>query len=256
MHDYLDLLIDKAGLPWFNANEKDKFLTLAQLSYVKSIYSAFEVTEKLTESISPLVRSGRITNNYDVIMLDVLPNFMYLLNIAGYFTSTQENVKDRYLRHKVNTTIQSARKKKGERLVTEPSAVTYHALKTNYPNEANVLSNTTLTNTKRKPITKVQLDDLYVCFEDPFETPDDNYPIYVIRADNSGHPYIQIYSTTVPTKVDLDFLTMPRPIDGENNPDDISDLQEMIHEEIVKICVGNMLENIESMRQQTFKQTI
>ena len=85
MHDLVDLLMDKHDLPWFTPEEKDTFLNLAQLEFVKETYSLFELNEKKKQDIAPLVRSARINGPVSAFFTDILPEFMFFLNMAGWF---------------------------------------------------------------------------------------------------------------------------------------------------------------------------
>ena len=58
MHELCDLLIDKADAPWFNADEKDSFINLAQIEFVDNSYRLFEYNEEVREKLLPLVKSS------------------------------------------------------------------------------------------------------------------------------------------------------------------------------------------------------
>lgn len=89
MHELCDLLIDKANAPWFNDDEKDKFINLAQIEFVDSSYRLFEYNEEVREKLLPLVKSnaygaGAIAN----INLNLLDDFRYVLSLRGNYTDS------------------------------------------------------------------------------------------------------------------------------------------------------------------------
>lgn len=86
MHDMIDLLLDKAESPWYNPTEKDKFLNLALIEFVETRYREFEFNEKRREELLPLVRTFSVANQAQ-INLDVVPDFLYVLNISGEWAS-------------------------------------------------------------------------------------------------------------------------------------------------------------------------
>src|SRR5210317_1243620 len=86
MHDLADLLIDKANAPWFTTDEKDKFITLAQIEFLDSSYRFFEYNEEIREKLLPLVRS----NNFGAastasINLSSITDFRYILSLRGTY---------------------------------------------------------------------------------------------------------------------------------------------------------------------------
>lgn len=92
MHTRCDLLIDKADAPWFNPTEKDFFLNMAIMEYVKNKYRAFEVDEKVREDLLTLVLSYSIAGA--TINLDVVPNFLFALRVAMDVNSPCGNLTD------------------------------------------------------------------------------------------------------------------------------------------------------------------
>jgi len=84
MHDLCDVLMDKNNAPWFNPEEKDKFLRLAELEFVKQKVDRYEVDEKGRKDIMTLVRKstfGAITS----INLDAIDSLMYIVQVRGFF---------------------------------------------------------------------------------------------------------------------------------------------------------------------------
>lgn len=85
MHEYCDLLLDKADSPWFSSSEKDKFLNLAQAEFVESRYRLFEQNERIRKALIPLVRQTTGVNASE-INLSIIPDFMFTLSLAGEFS--------------------------------------------------------------------------------------------------------------------------------------------------------------------------
>jgi hypothetical protein len=89
MHDFVDLLVDKANAPWFNPSEKDRFLNLAINEFAKTRYRAFELNEKRRSDLLPLVRTA-VVNNSSVINLDaIVPKFMFSLSLSADFDNAK-----------------------------------------------------------------------------------------------------------------------------------------------------------------------
>ena len=82
MHNLCDLLLDKADAPWFNPTEKDTFINLAQMEFVKTRYSEFEVNEKRREDLVTLVRKITLLNTKEV-NLNSVPEFLFVLSVSG-----------------------------------------------------------------------------------------------------------------------------------------------------------------------------
>lgn len=85
MHDLCDVIMDKNNAPWFNPEEKDQWLQLAELEFVKQKVLQYEVDEKGRKDILSLVRSY-IANNTSSINLDDGNNFsdlMYIVQVMG-----------------------------------------------------------------------------------------------------------------------------------------------------------------------------
>jgi len=83
MHTLIDLLLDKADSPWFNATEKDRYLNLAQIEFVETRYTQFEAVEKRREELLPLVRNFPVVG-VSLINLNTVPDFLYVLSIHAY----------------------------------------------------------------------------------------------------------------------------------------------------------------------------
>ena len=81
MHEYCDLLLDKADSPWFSSSEKDKFLNLAQAEFVESRYRLFEQNERIRKALIPLVRQT-VGVNASEINLSIIPDFMFTLSLT------------------------------------------------------------------------------------------------------------------------------------------------------------------------------
>lgn len=87
MHEYCDLLLDKANSPWYSSGEKDDFINLAQAEFVESRYEEFELNERARQELLPLVRSSTGASVSE-INLSAIPDFMFTLNLIGVFNKT------------------------------------------------------------------------------------------------------------------------------------------------------------------------
>jgi len=86
MHELCDLLIDKANAPWFNDDEKDKFINLAQIEFVDSSYRLFEYNEEVREKLLPLVKSSAYgAAPISSINLNLINDFRYVLSLRGNY---------------------------------------------------------------------------------------------------------------------------------------------------------------------------
>ena len=83
-HEKLDVIIDKHDLSWFEPEEKDVFLNLAQQEFVNQRYSEFEINEKRRQDIRTLVTTQVSTGNTITIPNDML----YVLSVKGEFIVT------------------------------------------------------------------------------------------------------------------------------------------------------------------------
>jgi hypothetical protein len=88
MHTLADLLIDKANAPWFTPDEKDIFINLAINEYVKNKHKQFELNEKVREDLLTLVSPTYTVVTTDVIDLDVVPSFLFVLRVEIDVVST------------------------------------------------------------------------------------------------------------------------------------------------------------------------
>ena len=87
MHDYCDLLLDKANSPWYSSKEKDDFINLAQAEYEESRYREFELDERTRKELLPFVRTTT-GSNVSEIDLSAIPDYMFTLNLIGEFNKT------------------------------------------------------------------------------------------------------------------------------------------------------------------------
>lgn len=88
MHTRLDLLIDKANSVWFNPTEKDEFLNMAIMEYVKNKHRAFETNEKVREDLLTLVISSYDVFTTDTIDLDAIGDFLFALRLEADINAT------------------------------------------------------------------------------------------------------------------------------------------------------------------------
>ena len=256
LHDTIDILMDSYGAPWFSNVRKDKFLNLAQTEFVEKYYSRFGLDERVIQKLGPLVHAVRIQNTR-AFMTDSIPEFMYFLSMAGYFsTNCSESAKYYSGTHVITPSTVNIRAVKGEKKVPPINVVSgwqsiSHTFKPVLTYKELTTSETVLAGTKRRPIPPMQIDDLEEVLRDPFNTPTDDYPKYVVMADNNNHTYVEIYSDSVPVMVECVYLTKPKIIDGTNVPTDIPDIPEHTHDELCKIAVRMMLESVDSPRYKT-----
>ena len=85
MHKLCDIIIDKNNAPWFTPEEKDQFIQLAELEFVKEKVISYEVDEKGRKDILTLVRKYTGAN-VSSLNLDNAANFnnlMYIVQVIG-----------------------------------------------------------------------------------------------------------------------------------------------------------------------------
>tara|TARA_R110002012_G_scaffold304062_1_gene506486 strand:- start:534 stop:1175 length:642 start_codon:yes stop_codon:yes gene_type:complete len=98
MHSLCDLLIDKADAPWFNSEEKDKFINLAQIEFLDSSYRFFEYNEEIREKLLPLVKSFSYgTGSVSQLDLSAITDFRYVLSLRGDHTNSCGGVTTRQI---------------------------------------------------------------------------------------------------------------------------------------------------------------
>ena len=92
MHDLCDILMDKNNAPWFNPSEKDKFIRLAELEFVKQQVDRYEVDEKGRKNIQTLVRKYTSAPAINSINVDsAIPTLMYIVQMSGDFVDSCGN---------------------------------------------------------------------------------------------------------------------------------------------------------------------
>lgn len=91
MHTKCDLLMDKAGAPWFNATEKDVFLNMAQYEFTKREARQFEVNEEARQNLGTIVLQQAITSV--TVNLDTLTRFGYVAALSATYTDNCGNQK-------------------------------------------------------------------------------------------------------------------------------------------------------------------
>jgi len=87
MHEQFDLLMDKHEQPYFETEEKDKFLNIALKEYVKTRYKAFEVNEKRREDLRPLIKTSSGTTA--TVNLAAITDFWLSLSLQTTITFTE-----------------------------------------------------------------------------------------------------------------------------------------------------------------------
>jgi len=84
MHEKADLLMDKAGAPWFNALEKDVFINMAQYEFVKREARQFEINEEARQNLGTIVLLHTVTAISQ--NLDLLTRFAYVGALSATYT--------------------------------------------------------------------------------------------------------------------------------------------------------------------------
>lgn len=117
MHDYLDLLLDKVGTQYFTDDERDQFINMAQLEYVKRALPSseggvvnIEYNQLVANNLLPLMyqtgalnmsSGGVITKTAAQAALDTATGttdpFIYVLNVS--LINGNETFPVRYTRH-------------------------------------------------------------------------------------------------------------------------------------------------------------
>lgn len=117
MHEYMDLLLDKAGTSYFIDEERDRFINMAQLEYVKRALPSseggvvnVEYNQLVANNLLPLMYqtgalamngSGVITKTAAQTALNTVTDseepFIYVLNVS--LTSEGVTYPVRYTRH-------------------------------------------------------------------------------------------------------------------------------------------------------------
>jgi len=92
MHKLCDIILDKNDAPWFNPEEKDEWIKLAELEFVKNKVETYEVDEKGRKDLLTLALSTTVSNassiNMSVAPLDQL---MYTTQVVGVFKDSCNN---------------------------------------------------------------------------------------------------------------------------------------------------------------------
>ena len=93
MHELCDILMDKNNAPWFNSTEKDRFIRLAELEFVKQQVDRYEVDEKGRKNIQTLVRKYTSVPAISAINVDsAIPELMYIVQVSGDFVDSCNNI--------------------------------------------------------------------------------------------------------------------------------------------------------------------
>ncbi len=87
MSDIVDDLMDKAGNPWFTAEEKDRLLNMAQDAWLDETYEKFELNEMIREELNILVKSTTLGAS-DTVNLTAITDLKYVLSVSGVITQT------------------------------------------------------------------------------------------------------------------------------------------------------------------------
>lgn len=83
MHELCDELLDKADSPWFNSEQKDRYLNLAHSEFEENYYETFEVNERSRKALQPLVRKS--IGSGAVVNLSSITDYMFTLSLKGEF---------------------------------------------------------------------------------------------------------------------------------------------------------------------------
>ena len=86
-------------------------------------------------------------------------------------------------------------------------------------------------------IKPVRHDVLGVIYNDPFNTPTNQFPVYVDYTNDLGEQVMEIKSDTVPISVEITYLKRPAKIDSENTPNGVCELPEEEQYNIIRRAV-------------------
>ena len=81
-YDYLDLLLDKANQPYFQDDEKDKFINMSITEFLNSRYALMRINQDYSEIIgnrySATESTGNVTASTDSVTFDI--SYLHLTN--------------------------------------------------------------------------------------------------------------------------------------------------------------------------------
>ena len=81
-YDYLDLLLDKANQPYFQDDEKDKFINMSITEFLNSRYALMRINQDYSEIIgnrySATETTGNVTASTDSVTFDI--SYLHLTN--------------------------------------------------------------------------------------------------------------------------------------------------------------------------------
>jgi len=86
-HERIDVVIDKHDLPWFEPEEKDVFLELAQNEFIKTRYAEFEVNEKRRQDLRTLIATSTGAST----TVGVPADMWFVLSLKGTFSIRSGN---------------------------------------------------------------------------------------------------------------------------------------------------------------------
>ena len=86
-HERIDVIIDKHDLPWFEPEEKDVFLELAQNEFIKTRYAEFELNEKRRQDLRTLIATSTGAGSTVTVPADM----WFVLSLKGTFSVTSGN---------------------------------------------------------------------------------------------------------------------------------------------------------------------
>jgi len=90
------------------------------------------------------------------------------------------------------------------------------------------------TTTRRQVgIKPIRHDVLGTIFSDPYNTPTNQFPVYINYTNGVNEPVIEVFSTTTPIEVELTYLKNPKKIDSENDPSGQCELPEQEQYKII-----------------------
>jgi hypothetical protein len=87
MHEQFDLLMDKHEQPYFETEEKDKYLNIALLEYVKTRYKHFEVIEKRREDLRPLI--SHVSGTGISISFATITDMLFVISLRATYDVTE-----------------------------------------------------------------------------------------------------------------------------------------------------------------------
>lgn len=103
------------------------------------------------------------------------------------------------------------------------------------------------------PIIKARNNEIDEMQRDPFNKGTDQEPSFVVTRSN-GVVTWQVFSSTLPTELNVTYVRNPQKIDAANNPDVVFETPDYIAEEIVRFIADEMDNITENFNRSMMKQ--